>query len=143
MLGPLDVVGNGDSVLGGPKQRAVLGMLISRVGQPVSNDQLVDGIWGEDPPSAVQTSLHSYVSNLRTAVGADIERSGGGYILNANPADVDAAEFQRLVDEGTRAISANPENASEALRTGLALWRGKPYADLLGVEGLQAEIRRL
>ena len=32
VLGPLDVVGNGDATLGGPKQRAVLGMLISRVG---------------------------------------------------------------------------------------------------------------
>ena len=143
VLGPLDVAGNGESTLGGPKQRAVLGMLVSRVGQPVTNDSLVDGIWGEDPPTEVGKSLRSYVSNLRAAVGADIERSGGGYVLNADPATVDAVEFQRLTDEGTQSLSANPEAASEALRAGLGLWRGKPYADLLGVEGLQSEIRRL
>jgi DNA-binding SARP family transcriptional activator len=134
VLGPLDAVGNGEpSALGGPKQRAVLGMLISRVGQAVSNDSLVDGIWGEDPPSEVQTSLRSYVSNLRTGTGADIERSGGGYILNADPAAVDAFEFQRLTDEGTKSLSVDPDGASEKLREGLGLWRGKAYADLLGV----------
>jgi len=118
-------------------------MLISRVGQAVSNDSLVDGIWGEDPPSEVQTSLRSYVSNLRTGTGAAIERSGGGYILNADPAAVDAFEFQRLTDEGTKSLSVDPDGASEKLREGLGLWRGKAYADLLGVEGLQSEIRRL
>lgn len=35
VLGPLDVDGNGEGALGGPKQRAVLGMLVSRVGEPV------------------------------------------------------------------------------------------------------------
>ena len=143
VLGPLDVASNGDSTLGGPKQRAVLGMLVSRVGQPVSNDSLVDGIWGEDPPDEVQASLRSYVSNLRTGTGADIERSGAGYILNADPAAVDAFEFERLTDEATKSLSADPDGASEKLREGLALWRGKPYADLLGIEGLQSEIRRL
>lgn len=93
VLGPLDVAGNGESALGGPKQRAVLGMLVSRVGQSVSNDSLADGIWGEDLPSEVSTSLRSYVSNLRAAIGADIERSGGGNVLNADPASVDAIEF--------------------------------------------------
>ena len=113
VLGPLEVVGNGEPVLGGPKQRAILGMLISQVGRPVSNDNLIDGIWGEKPPGAIQTSLHSYVSNLRTAVGADIERSGGGYVLNADPAAVDAVEFERFVAEGTKAMSANPESAQK------------------------------
>ena len=104
-------------------------MLISRVGQAVSNDSLVDGIWGEDPPSEVQTSLRSYVSNLRTGTGADIERSGGGYILNADPAAIDAFEFQRLTDEATRSLSVDPDGASETLREGLGLWRG--FASML------------
>ncbi len=93
--------------------------------------------------TAVQSSLHTYVSNLRAALGGVIERAGGGYRLEAEPAAVDAVEFEHLVDEATRSLSANPDRASETLRSGLGLWRGKPYADLLGVEGLQAEIRRL
>ena len=48
MLGPLDAVGNGQAVaLGGPKQRAVLAMLISRVGQAATNDQLSIDAFGE------------------------------------------------------------------------------------------------
>ena len=143
MLGPLAVAGDGDVTLGGPKQRAVLAMVLSRVGAVVSNDQLVDGIWGEVSPSAVQGSLHTYVSNLRSALGVDIQRTGGGYLLNADPASVDAVEFQRLADEALASLSSNPERASESLRAGLGMWRGRPYADLIGVEGLQSEIRRL
>ena len=143
VLGPVEVAGEGPSSLGGPKQRAVLGMLISRVGRALSNDELIDGIWGESPPGGAESSLRSYVSNLRTAVGADIARSGGGYVLKADPESVDAVRFERLTDDGTKALSANPDAASDTLRAGLALWRGKPYADLLSVEGLQSEIRRL
>ena len=82
-------------------------MLISRVGRVVSNDQLVDGVWGEVAPASVQGSLHTYVSNLR-AVGADIQRSGGGYLLEADPGSVDAVQFQRLTDEAVGSLSANP-----------------------------------
>ncbi len=96
------------SALGGPKQHAVLAMLISRVGRVVSNDQLVDGIWGEVAPGSVQSSLHTYVSNLR-AVGADIQRSGGGYLFEADPGSVDAVAFERLTDEAVGSLSANPE----------------------------------
>ncbi len=52
-------------------------------------------------------------------------------------------QFERLTDEAVGSLSANPERAAESLRAGLGLWRGRPYADLIGVEGLQAEIRRL
>ena len=142
VLGPLSVAGDGEATLGGPKQRAVLAMLISRVGRVVSNDQLVDGVWGEVAPASVQGSLHTYVSNLR-AVGADIQRSGGGYVLEADPGSVDAVQFERLTDEAVGSLSANPERAADSLRAGLGFWRGRPYADLIGVEGLQAEIRRL
>jgi DNA-binding SARP family transcriptional activator len=54
VLGPVEVkINGGVAPLGGPKQRAVFAMLVSRVGRVVTTDQLVDGVWGEDPPGAV------------------------------------------------------------------------------------------
>ena len=69
VLGPLEVVSeDGLAQLGGPKQRAVLAMLTARAGRVVTTDELVDGIWGDEPPAAVSSSLHSYISTLRTVI---------------------------------------------------------------------------
>jgi DNA-binding SARP family transcriptional activator len=38
--------------LGGPRQRAMLAMLLLRANHVVPKDELIDGIWGERPPKA-------------------------------------------------------------------------------------------
>src|ERR1700710_2802449 len=65
-LGPVEAVVGGWLVdLGPPKQRAVLALLVSRVGRPVSVDALLEELWAEAPPPAAMTSLRAYVANLR------------------------------------------------------------------------------
>jgi SARP family transcriptional regulator, regulator of embCAB operon len=50
VLGPFEVVGAEGSVpLGGPKQRAVLALLLARANEAVSLDALIDGLWDEEP----------------------------------------------------------------------------------------------
>ncbi|MBV9253809.1 MAG: tetratricopeptide repeat protein, partial [Actinobacteria bacterium] len=47
------------------------------------------------------------------------------------PDQVDSLRFERLVDEGRRALAAgNPEAAARRLRQGLDLWRGPALADV-------------
>lgn len=143
VLGPVQV-GNGaaPTPLGGPKQRAVLAALIARVGEVVPADSIIDTVWGEAGTDA-RASLHTYISNLRSALEGRIERIGSGYRLNVEADEIDAAVFEEIVDEARAALSVNPLAATERLRAGLALWRGRPYADLIDLPGLQAEIRRL
>ena len=144
VLGPVTAESNGQDVsLGGPKQRAVLAMLVAGAGEPVSMDRIIDGVWGDDPPGSVETSIHSYVSNLRTALGGGIERVGAAYRLEAAPDEIDAALFQSLLDDGRSLVPTNAAKAAETLRVALSLWRGRPYADLDGFPGLDAEVRRL
>ena len=51
ILGPLEVVAaEGPLALGGHKQRALLGLLLIRAGEVVSNDRLVHQLWGAQPP---------------------------------------------------------------------------------------------
>jgi DNA-binding SARP family transcriptional activator len=67
VLGPLEVLSNGDDVrLGGPKQRMVLALLAAEVGKPVSVDTLIDGVWGDEPTAGARSTLQTYVSNLRS-----------------------------------------------------------------------------
>ncbi|MGZ8636375.1 MAG: AfsR/SARP family transcriptional regulator, partial [Actinomycetota bacterium] len=72
VLGPVEVSRAGQPVaLGGPKQRAVLAHLVVRANQVVPAETLIDLVWGDDPPEAARNSLQSYVSHLRTALGAE------------------------------------------------------------------------
>ena len=72
VLGPVEVNRDTEIIpLGGPKQRLVLAHLLIRANQLVSAETLIDEIWGEEPPDAARGSLHSYVSHLKKALGAE------------------------------------------------------------------------
>ena len=144
VLGPIEVTNEGRPIaLGGPKQRAVLAHLIIRANQVVPSDALIDLVWGEEPPDAVRTSLQSYVSNLRKALGSNrLEGRTPGYILHVEPAELDASRFEHLLREA-RTVGDQPDRAAPHLREALELWRGPAYADLATEEPLAGEIARL
>lgn len=144
VLGPVEVGSpDGPVPLGGPKQRAVLAMLVARLGRVVTTDEMVDGIWGESSPTGVQSSLHTYVSNLRSAIGQPIDRQGSGYRLQVERNEVDCYVFEDLVAAAHRLISTDPDTASRDLRHALALWRGRAYADVSKFPALSIEATRL
>ena len=75
LLGPLEVSRGGDLLeLGGPKQRALLALLLLDAGRVVSTDRLIDALWGEQPPRTAATSLQNFVSQLRKLLGPDAPR---------------------------------------------------------------------
>ena len=84
ILGPLEVVERDQPVvLGVPKQRALLAVLLLYRNQVVSNDQLVDALWGEHPPPSAATTVRVYVSNLRKALGGNVLLTrAGGYVVS-------------------------------------------------------------
>ena len=85
VLGPLQVDGSerARSPLGGPKQRAVLAHLLVRANELVPADTLIDQVWSGEPPEAARGTIHSYISHLRKALGADrIEGRPPGYVLH-------------------------------------------------------------
>jgi len=144
VLGPLEVLNGGVDVrLGGPKQRTVLALLAAEVGKPVSVDTLIDGVWGDEPTTGARSTLQTYVSNLRAAIGDVIVRDEGGYQLVVDPEHVDAVEFERAVERATALLETDPADAARLLRAALALWRGHPYADVPGPFPLELEARRL
>ena len=144
VLGPVEVVrADGPLALGGPKQRMVLAHLIVRVNELVPTDVLIDQVWGDDPPEAAKGTLHSYISHLRKALGAErIEGRTPGYVLHASEDEVDSARFERLLREA-RLANGSPGRAGAVLREALALWSGPAYADLSSEPSLAGEIARL
>ena len=142
LLGPLEALEDGRSLpLGGAQQRALLALLLLHADQVVSRDRLIDELWGEAPPATAGKIVQVYVSRLRKQLGeARLLTRAPGYVLRADPAELDLGRFECLVAEARR---ADTETAAEKLRAALALWRGPPLADLAFERFAQAEIVRL
>lgn len=144
LLGPVTTLSGGERVpLGGPKQRLVLALLLGAPGRSVAVDRLVDGVWSEEAPDHARHTLQAYVSELRRLLPDPIEWTGSGYRLAVDPDRIDAARFERLLEEGRRALPQEPDRAALALRDALDLWRGEPFADLADTPALEDEARRL
>lgn len=133
VLGPFEVVEHGQPLaLGGPRQRALLAILVLRRGDVVSADRLIDLLWGERPPATAAKTLQGYVSHLRKALGDGVLLTrSGGYLLAAEPEQVDAEQFEAPVADARAALAVgDAARARELLVSALALWRGEPLADL-------------
>jgi predicted ATPase/DNA-binding SARP family transcriptional activator len=131
VLGPTEIgAGAGPVELGGPQPRRLITALIAAEGRPVTDDRLAAAIWGDDVPPQAATSLQSYISRLRRALGRDaLPRTSAGYRIEAGR--IDAAEFVAEVDRGRALLTAgDATGARRAFAAALALWRGEAYADL-------------
>jgi len=147
VLGPVRAARDGRELgLGGPKQRAVLALLLVDAGRVVPAGHLAELLWRGSPPPGAAKTLRSYISRLRTLVGpeAALVARGGGYAIMVDPDRVEAARFERLVAACRDALGRG-EAAAAAGRFGqaLALWRGRALADVTGVEPLALEAARL
>jgi predicted ATPase/DNA-binding SARP family transcriptional activator len=111
-----------------------LAFLLLHANAAVSRDRLIDVLWGTEPPRSAVASLQVYVHGLRQALGAErIERQGTGYSFRLDPAELDFARFEHLVEAGGAALaSERAADAAEDLRRALDLWTGAPLADLAG-----------
>ena len=90
-------------MLGGAKQRALLAVLLLHRREVVSTDRLIDELWGERPPATALKSVQVYVSHLRKVLGADLLITHGrGYLLAAEPGQVDLDRFAQHAAEGRR-----------------------------------------
>jgi DNA-binding SARP family transcriptional activator len=149
ILGPLEVVdGEIPLRLAGRRQRALLALLLLHANEVLSGDRLIEDVWGDKPPATGANALQARVSQLRKAL-APVAREvlvtqPPGYLLRVNTGELDAECFERLADEGRRALaSGDVQTAADLLRSALSLWRGPALADFLYEPFAQGEIARL
>ena len=150
LLGPVEAGVNGRVLdIGGQKQRALLAILALSANEPVARDVLVEWLWGEHPPPGAQHTLEVHISRLRKtlepAAGQQVVLTRpGAYLLLAAADSIDIQRFERLAEEGRRALAENaPDRAAADLREALRLWRGAPLADVSDEQFAQPEITRL
>jgi DNA-binding SARP family transcriptional activator len=118
--------------LGGPRQRALLAILLVHANEVVPVARLVDEVWGDDPPLTAGNVLQTHISQLRKALGRDaIGTRGRGYVVDVADGTLDLRVFERRAAAGAQALADGRfDDAAADLRAALALWRGPALADL-------------
>ncbi|MEV4057292.1 BTAD domain-containing putative transcriptional regulator [Amycolatopsis sp. NPDC049688] len=126
LLGPVQLFHGDDPVpIGGPGVRGLLALLALKPGKVVALDEIIDALWGHDPPATARTIVHGNVSHLRRILrgldGPSILTTPPGYRLDIEPDRIDVHRARTLLD---RASVATPEVAAALLAEALALWQG-------------------
>ncbi|OIJ92807.1 AfsR/SARP family transcriptional regulator [Streptomyces colonosanans] len=143
VLGPVRAW-HGDELLatGSPQQRALLAALLLREGRTATASELIDALWGDDPPPRALAAVRTYASRLRKVLspGALVSESGGYALRVGDPHSLDLVAAQVLAAEAEKAKgSADLCRARQLLNEALALWDGEPLA---GVPGPYADTQR-
>jgi tetratricopeptide (TPR) repeat protein len=125
-------------------------MLALRANQAVSRSELIDGMWGEDPPTSAVNSVHVYVAGLRRVLEPDrahrapgqvLSASGPGYLLRLGSGQLDAAALDRHLTQARQSLpTGDLMAAAQSLDAALGLWQGVPLA---GIPGPWADIERV
>jgi Bacterial transcriptional activator domain len=82
----------------------------------------------------------SYLRGILGAKAAILARPPG-YVLQLPSDGTDVQVAERLLEQGTQ--SADPVGAVRHLQDALALWRGRPLADVADLAWLSAQAERL
>src|SRR5438309_6437211 len=98
LLGPVEAVVDGRSIpLPAAKPRALLAVLLLSRNRVVSSGELIEELWGENPPDTASKALQVHVSQLRKAVGAErVLTKPPGYLVKVGEGELDLDRFEQL-----------------------------------------------
>ncbi|WP_281179026.1 AfsR/SARP family transcriptional regulator [Actinoplanes rectilineatus] len=141
IMGPLRVWRNGVELDAGPRQqRCLLALLAAQEGRPIGMTDLIELIWGGDPPASAVNVIHKYVGALRRVLEPELApRSGGSFItrrdsryrFTAGPESLDLVAFRMLVARARSSASHDrPAQALDEYLEALRLCEG-PSGDTL------------
>ncbi|WP_033337467.1 tetratricopeptide repeat protein [Catenuloplanes japonicus] len=126
-------------------QRAVLGLLALAGGQAVTRPELIDSLWGDEPPASAVNVLQTYVKHLRRRLEPDrparsrstlLPHIGDGYALRVTADTLDLLCFRQLCAQAATARrDGDDHRAATLLEQALRQWQGAPLADVPQLAG--------
>ncbi|MFQ3562179.1 BTAD domain-containing putative transcriptional regulator [Streptomyces gramineus] len=144
VLGPVRAWREGQPLsTGSPQQRALLAALLLREGRTATAAELIDALWGPEPPSQALAAVRTYASRLRKILdpGVLVSESGGYAVRGLGEGALDLAVVQELAGEAEKARGAGDlGRARELLGRALSRWDGEALA---GVPGPYADAHRV
>lgn len=155
VLGQFEVARGEESITPSqPKLRQLFALLAVNANSVVRAEQLIEELWGPQPPAKATATLQTYMSHLRRLLSmgesTSDERSvvlhtrNVGYSLSLPERAVDASRFSELVGQGRAELDGGQfETGAETLRSALAVWQGSALSDVDPGPVLRQHISRL
>lgn len=135
--------------LGPPQRRAVLAALLLHGGAPADIDDLVEGVWGEDPAPQAVSAVRTHIAHLRRILEPNrparqaptiLVSIGRAYALRLPKDSLDASVARDLIaDADSARRDGKLDSARQSLVAALRLWQGPA---LSGVPGPYAARQR-
>src|SRR4051794_27815622 len=98
--------------MSGPRQVALLAMLLVNANSALSSDRLIDALWTDASAAGAVKRLRTAIGRLRRTLDPGLHGDpalrtiAGGYLLAVGPGELDADVFQARTEEGRRAMEA-------------------------------------
>ncbi|MWA11795.1 AfsR/SARP family transcriptional regulator [Streptomyces sp. BA2] len=135
VLGPVRAWHGAEQLsMGSPQQRALLAALLLRDGRTATAHELIDALWGDEPPSQALAAVRTYASRLRKVLPAGVLVSeAGGYAIAVADGALDLALAEDLWAEAEKARGVSDLcQARSLVNKALSLWDGEPLANVPG-----------
>src|SRR5215831_15146175 len=98
LLGPVEAwMAGRPRYVGGVRERRALATLLLSANRTVGVDQLVDVLWGDDPPTTAAAQIRNTMATLRRNLSAadlaladpPLRRSGNGFVFRVGTEELD------------------------------------------------------
>ncbi|MFI0897251.1 BTAD domain-containing putative transcriptional regulator [Streptomyces sp. NPDC020983] len=139
VLGTLQIA-DGDTYasLSARKIEQLLATLLVKANQVVSQDRIIEELWGNHPPRQATAGLYVYISQLRKLLAPEGGSAAGplvtcspGYLLQVADDELDLHVFRAAAFQGRSQLRAGRyEEAAASFESALDLWRGPALSEL-------------
>jgi DNA-binding SARP family transcriptional activator/tetratricopeptide (TPR) repeat protein len=135
VLGPVAGWRGTDAVeMGSGKCLRVLGILLLHANRRVEREEIIEGVWGGNPPRSAVNLIQKYVGDVRRSLVLDdgsLQTVGTGYLLRVTADQLDSAQFTSGVVRAREKKSAGDLAAArQHLAGAMALWRGPAFTGI-------------
>ena len=132
VLGPVRILESGETIIAGPKERALVASMAIAPGLTESHDVIARQLW-PDRKLPAPARIRGVYLQLREQIPENtLERNGGRRCtLLVDAQEVDLLRFRELVDY---AQTLDGPARLPMLRAGLEMWHGVPLSDLDGTD---------
>ncbi len=120
ILGSLDAIVDGHRVTpSGRRPAEVLAVLLLHRNYVVTQEELIDQLWPDDPPASARNSVQRFVADLRKLLGPGRGRlltEAGGYRLVVEAGELDLDRVERQLDSIRTAPTGEPTDVFSSLQ---------------------------
>ncbi|MFE5534221.1 BTAD domain-containing putative transcriptional regulator [Streptomyces sp. NPDC056492] len=130
VFGPLTVRRNGELLeIPRAKHRVVLAALLLHAPRTLTAEELIQQLWGSEPPLTARKTLQGYIARLRKLLGADaVVSRASGYAIAIGTERLDLDRFNTYLRKAE--LTTEPAERARLFRSAMEQTHGTPLAGI-------------